>query len=66
MDARGRRGVGQVFVVSGVALVVISVPFGLGVVPVGQPVGSVLAAVLGAAGAVEGVIGLRLLESRRG
>ena len=46
MDARGRRGVGQVFVVSGVALVVISVLFGLGVVPVWQPVGSVLAAVL--------------------
>ena len=61
MDARGRRRVGQVFVVSGVALVVIATLVGLGVVPVGQPVSSILAAVLGAAGAVEGVIGLRLL-----
>ena len=61
MDARGRRRVGQVFMVSGVALVVIAALFGLGVVPVGQPVGSILAAVLGAAGAVEGVIGLHLL-----
>ena len=48
-------------VVSGAALVVIAALFGLGVVPVGQPVGSILAAVLGAAGAVEDVIGLRLL-----
>ncbi len=43
---------GQVFVVSGVLL---------GVIPVAQPVRAMLAAVLGAAGAVEGVIGLRLL-----
>ena len=53
---------GQVFVVSGVVLVVIAALFGWGVIPVAQPVRAMLAAVLGAAGAVEGVIGLRLLS----
>ncbi len=52
---------GQVFIVSGVVLVVIAALFGLGVIPVEQPVRAMLAVVLGAAGAVEGVIGLRLL-----
>ena len=53
---------GQVFVVSGVVLVVIAALFGLGVIPVAEPVRAMLAAVLGSAGAVEGVIGLRLLR----
>ena len=52
---------GQVFVVSGVLLGVVAALFGLGVIPVAQPVRAMLAAVLGAAGAVEAVIGLRLL-----
>ena len=47
---------GQVFVVSGVVLVVIAALFGLGVIPVAEPVRAMLAAVLGSAGAVEGVI----------
>ena len=52
---------GQVFVVSGVVLVVIAALFGLGVIPVAEPVRAMLSAVLGSAGTVEGLIGLRLL-----
>ena len=61
MDARGRRRVGQVFVASGVVMVLIAAVFGFGVIQVAQPVRGILAAVLGAAGVVEGAIGLRLL-----
>ena len=38
---------GQVFVVSGVVLVVIAALFGLGVIPVAEPVRAMLSAVLG-------------------
>ena len=61
MDLRGRRRVGRVFVASGVTMIVIAALLGFGVIPVAQPVRSILTAVLAAAGAVEGVIGLRLL-----
>ena len=61
MDPQKRRRLGQVFVASGLIMITVAGLFGFGVIPVGQPVRGILTAVLGAAGATEGIVGLRLL-----
>ena len=60
MDERERVRVGQVFLISGVVMVVFAAVFGFGVIQVEQPVRGILATVLGVAGVMQAVIGFRL------
>ena len=61
MKVQDRHRVGKVFLGSAAVMLVVAALFGFGIIPVPPSVRAILASVLGAAAAVEGFFGIRLM-----